>query len=310
MGVYNGAPHLAETIESVLSQTLREFEFLIVNDGSTDTRVASIIADYEASDSRLKVLRKQNEGITVALVEGCRAASGAYIARIDVGDVMAPNRLAEQKKVLDEHPGCHLVTSAVSFHGPAWEALWVNQGRPGGAIPVNVVSTVDGEGLEADIPHHGSVMFRKAAYEQVGGYRPEFYYGQDWDLWYRLAETGSLFVVPQVLYRARFFPDAISMGHSQRQKRIAEISLAAHQLRKKGLSDQSMLAQAKQIRQGLGDTPSHRQKATSGNYFIGEALRRNGNPRCRAYLAEAIKACPWSLKSWLRLAQSMTVARH
>ena len=205
MGVYNGGSNLDESIESVLQQTFTEFEFLIVDDGSTDPLVASILARWAQADARVRPLTKRNEGLTRALLDACAVARGDYIARIDVGDTMAQGRLEAQKSVLDTYPGCHLVTSAVSFHGPAWESMWVNKGRPTGTEPVCVLGKACDTGLDADIPHHGSVMFRRSAYEAVGGYRPEFYYGQDWDLWYRLAETGDFLVLPQVLYNARFF---------------------------------------------------------------------------------------------------------
>ncbi|MCB1702344.1 MAG: glycosyltransferase family 2 protein [Halioglobus sp.] len=304
MGVYNGAPRLAQTIESVLAQTCGDFEFLIINDGSTDRQVAAILAAYAARDARMAIVNKHNEGLTVALAEGCRRARGAYIARIDVGDVMAPERLSAQKAVLDAHPGCHLVSCAVSFHGPDWEELWVNRGRPATVEPVTVLSERDGDGLQADIPHHGSVMFRRSAYAAAGGYRPAFYYGQDWDLWYRLAEAGSFCVVPRVLYRARFFPDAISMAQSQRQQCIAQLSLAAHQLRKRGLPDLAVVSRAQAFRPSRSAADRERGGSAAGYYFIGEALRRRGNPECRAYFLQAIKGRPWSLKSWLRLLQS------
>lgn len=308
MSVYNGSAVVAETIESVLGQTCGDFEFLIIDDGSWDGQVASILARYGAMDERIRVISKRNEGLTVALIEGCRRSGAPYIARVDVGDVMEPDRLAAQHRVLDDYPRCHLVASGVSFHGPAWEELWTGPGRPLVAEPFNAVSSRDGEGLLADIPHHGSAMFRRAAYERVGGYRRAFYYGQDWDLWYRLAETGAVFVIPRVLYRARFFPDAISMACSDRQRRIAELSLAAHQLRKRGLSDQPLLAQAENIRPGNAAAAGERVASAPGYYFIGEALRRRGDPRCRAYLAMAVKACPYSPKSWFRLMQSVAVS--
>jgi len=150
-------------------------------------------------------------------------------------------------------------------------------------------------------------MFRKSSYEAAGGYRPAFYYGQDWDLWYRLAESGDFFVVPRVLYRARFFPDAISMQYDQRQRALAALSLEAHRLRKRGLPDAMVLQQAAALEPQAG---AKKGNPARGYYFVGEALRRRGNPRCRAYLVNAIKASPLSLRSWWRLAQTARLAAH
>jgi len=307
IGVHNGALQLAETLDSVLAQTFTDFELIVVDDGSTDERVPSLLARYATADSRCTVVSQRKEGLTAALIAGCNRARAPCVARIDAGDVMLPGRLAAQKAILDAHPGCHLVSSAVSFHGPAWEDLWVNTGEPQADNPVTVVNPQAGKGLAADIPHHGSVMFRRSAYMQVGGYRSAFYYGQDWDLWYRLAEIGSLFVVPAVLYRARFFPHAISMAHSARQQRFAALSLAAHELRKQGHSDQPILSRARALSAADFASGSPPGNGVSGYYFVGEALRRGGDPACRGYLVQAIKARPWSLKSWLRLLQSVTV---
>ena len=127
MGVYNGGPNLEESIESVLHQNFAEFEFLIVDDGSTDPRVAPILARWAKADARIRLLTKRNEGLTRVLLEACAAARGEYIARIDVGDTMAQGRLEAQKSALDAYPGCHLVTSAVSFNGAGWEPMWVNK---------------------------------------------------------------------------------------------------------------------------------------------------------------------------------------
>ena len=305
MGVYNGPETLGETIASVLRQTWEDFEFLIVDDGSTDPRVAQHLARHAQADARVKILSQRNKGLTQALMAGCEQACGRYIARIDVGDSMEPDRLRAQLRVLDSYPQCHLVSCAVGFNGPQWEPMWVNPGRPCSDRPLTVVSDEPGSGLLADIPHHGSVMFRQSAYRAAGGYRPQFYYGQDWDLWYRLAERGQFFLLPQVLYQARFFPDAISMTSSERQSRIAALSLTAHRLRKAGHSDKPVLEQAAAIRPRKGERIAPPRKAhAKGYYFVGEALRRNGDPRCRLYLKEAIKAAPLSARSWYRLAQS------
>lgn len=306
MGVYNGANYLAQTIDSVLRQTFEDFEFLIIDDGSTDPQTPLILAQYADSDDRIKVVSRTNEGLTRALAEGCERASGRYIARIDVGDSMAPERLSAQKRILDSFPDCHLVSSAVAFNGPEWEPMWVNCGRPPSDEPIPVINEEPNSGLNADIPHHGSVMFRQSAYEEAGGYRPQFYYGQDWDLWYRLAELGQFLLLPQVFYRARFFPDAISMVNNERQRLLAALSLQAHCLRKKGRSDQAVLEQAANIRPDKGEqTTTARRTHSKGYYFIGEALRRRDNPKCRDYFKEAIKASPFSARSWYRLAQSV-----
>ncbi len=302
MSVYERAEWLPASIQSVLQQSFGDFEFLIINDGSQDPAVQATLEEYAATDGRIRLIhKKQNEGLTAALIDGCQQARGRYIARIDAGDRMRPERLARQKQVLDQHPDCHLVSAQVAFLGPDWEPLWIARGEPDSPVPVWVLPSDPREKIQADIPHHGSTLFRKSAYDRVGGYRRAFYYGQDWDLWYRLAEIGTYFVVPQVLYEARLFPDAISLSHSRRQAQISRYSLAAHLARRQGQPEAPILAKAREIRPGTGP----QVKRTNGYYFIGEALRRNRNPACRRYLWRAIQFDPCYFRAYYRWVQSL-----
>lgn len=305
MGVFNGADLISDTIESVLTQSLDEHEFIIVNDGSTDEATAKVLSSYANHDKRVRVISKANEGLTRALIDGCSAAVGRYIARIDVGDVMLPFRLEKQALVMNTYPDCHLVTSKVSLHAPDWEFLDVDEGAPSADRPCRIVLDELDQRLTGDVPHHGSVMFRRSAYVEVGGYRSEFYFGQDWDLWYRLAEVGLFYVVPEVLYKARYFPNALSMTNSKRQDRIALCSLEAHRLRKQGLSDARALHEASEIHPGNMLEKKSSERPEQGNYFIGERLRRAGDKRCRKYFFAAVRSKPYSARSWIRLLQSI-----
>lgn len=302
MGVYNDADLLKETIDSVLRQSHSNFEFLIVNDGSTDDTFEQLKTEA-VSDSRIRIIDKHNEGLTKALIDGCDAAKGKYIARIDLGDTMSSERLENQFAVFEKNESCVLVTSDVGFFAPTWELLWITESAPRTEHPASVLSANPENGIDGDIAHHGSVMFRANAYRKAGGYRAEFYYGQDWDLWYRMAEQGEFFVIPEVLYRARYFPHAISMSQSEKQKQIARLSLAAHVQRIRQGSEVSALEAASKIRPSKFKNSSGKQE--DGNYFIGEALRRNGNAKCRAYFRKSIQKRPAQLKSYIRLIQTL-----
>ena len=145
-------------------------------------------------------------------------------------------------------------------------------------------------------------MFRRDAYERVGGYRREFYYGQDWDLWYRLAAIGKFQMVPEVLYRARVIPQSISVGAKRPQKEFAALSHAALRARSTAQPEEPFLQRALAI--DRSPRGSRRARA-DGFYFIGEILRRNGDRRARRYLRAAIAASPFTLKAWLRWLQSL-----
>jgi hypothetical protein len=146
-------------------------------------------------------------------------------------------------------------------------------------------------------------MFRRDAYLAAGGYRWPFYYGQDWDLWYRLAERGAFALIPEVLYRARLFPDGISACHRVRQEQLGRLSLEAFRLRRQGLPEEQCLRQAAAIRPGRPSAPAWRSKG-EGAHLIGELLRTRGDTRCRPYFLQALRSNPFRLNSWVRLLQS------
>src|SRR5919197_1200716 len=101
MSVYNGAANLRETIDSILNQEGVSLEFIIVNDGSTDES-PRILAEYAERDLRINIIRQENQGLTRALIRGCAAAQGTYIARQDTGDISLPGRLIQQLRFSQE----------------------------------------------------------------------------------------------------------------------------------------------------------------------------------------------------------------
>lgn len=303
MGVYNGAATLGATLDSILGQTEGDFECIVVNDGSTDATPA-ILADYASRDPRIRVIRQANSGLTRALIAGCAAARGIYIARHDAGDLSDPRRFALQKHALDADPTVVFVSSATQYAGPELEPLWIT--RPTGVAlqPAHVLDLTIPGALTDGPTHHGSVMFRRDAYERAGGYRAAFYYGQDFDLWLRLAELGKFQGIDDVLYTARITPDSISGSARSRQEELGRLSRAALDARQRGESEAGILARAAAITRVPGRSTSSRG---NGLYFIGEALRRNGDRRARRYLRQSIAAWPWSMRAWIRYFQSLVL---
>jgi glycosyltransferase involved in cell wall biosynthesis len=303
MGVYNAAEHLAATLDSILAQTERDFECIVVDDGSTDATPA-ILATYAARDPRIRVITQENSGLTRALIAGCAAARGSYIARHDAGDLSDPRRFALQKRALDADPTVVFVSPATQYAGPELEPLQVIRGTGRALKPMLVIDLSD-PGILIDGPtHHGAVMFRRDAYERAGGYRAAFYYGQDFDLWYRLGEIGKFQAIAEVLYTARVTPDSLTGAARSRQKRLGELSRAALEARRRGESDAEIVAAAAEITRAPRRALSRRGK---GLYFIGEALRRNHDRRARRYLRQSIAAWPFSARTWVRYLQSLVL---
>jgi hypothetical protein len=196
MAVHNGERHLQESIDSILAQTFEGFELLAVDDASTDA-TPRILAGYSEADARLRVVRnEQNLGLTRSLNLGLRTSRGRYVARQDADDVSAPDRLARQTAFLEANSDVTLVASS-----------YVRIREDGSAIAVRPVPT-DAIGIRWRLLFlnafaHSSVMFRRDAAERLGGFRAEFAFAQDYDLWSQLAWSGAVAALPEPLVQYR-----------------------------------------------------------------------------------------------------------
>ena len=302
LAAYNAANELPETIDSVVAQTETDFELIVVDDGSTDD-TSTVLA--RCSDPRIRVIRQENQGLTRALIRGCAEAGGRYIARHDAGDVSLPERLAEEAALLDASDEVVLVSCWTEFVGPRGEHLYDARGNGLTQQPMSILDPSRPHGLLDGPTMHGSVMFRRDSYERAGGYRAAFYYGQDWDLWYRLAAIGKFQMVPRTLYVAKVTPSSISATARVAQAALATCSEEAMRARLHGASDEAIVERAEAIR------PAKRTLTRTGKaralYFIGEALRRNHDRRARHYLVQALKTWPLLGKAWVRLVQSLAL---
>lgn len=296
MAVHNGAIHIAQTLDSIVAQQGADFELIVVDDGSTDA-TAELLNEYARGNPRVRVIRQEQSGLTRALIAGCAAANGALIARHDAGDISKPTRLATQKRVFDRHADVVLVSCWTHYIGPEEEPMYVHKGNGRAMEPMPMLSPA-GEVLDGP-GSHGSVMFRADAYRRAGGYRAEFYFGQDWDLWYRMAAIGKFQMVPEALYILRVTPDSISSQNREEQQVLAALSKEAALRRAAGGDDSEILQRAARVRPV--SRGASRKRTAAGLYFIGECLRRNGDRRARKYLRNAVAADPLLLRAWIRL---------
>jgi len=201
MSVFNGEKYLREAIDSILSQSYTDFEFIIVNDGSTDNS-PSIIKSY--SDKRIRLIdNEQNIGLTKSLNRAIKQGRGEYIARQDVDDISLPQRLEEQVKYLEQHP--EIVALGTSRYVID---------EDGKIMRKEAALLKPGHNLfQANAFTHGSVMFRKAVIDELGGYNEVFRYSQDYELWLRVAQHHQIRNLPQVLYKLRSHGANIRLQH-------------------------------------------------------------------------------------------------
>ena len=198
MAVYNGERYLREAIESILTQTFQDFEFLIINDSSTDS-TREIICSY--ADPRIELVdNEHNIGLTKSLNKGWRLAKGELIARQDGDDISEPERLARQVAFLEENSEIALLGS--------WYKEIDEQGNfiRDCNLPCESIS-ICWEILFYCPFVHSAVMFRKQTIsEQIGFYDEAFSYAQDYDLWWRIARNLKVANISESLIRLRTNP--------------------------------------------------------------------------------------------------------
>ena len=196
MPVYNAERYVAEAVESVLRQTLGDFEFIIIDDGSTD-RSLDILREFAARDDRVRLISRGNTGYLRALNEGLQRASGELIARIDADDIALAERFERQTDYLRSHSECLVVGCGLLLIDEDGEPFCES------ILPTEheVIDSrhLAGTGSLA----HPAAMIRREALLRLGGYRPQCYGAEDHDLWLRLGELGRLANLPEVLMKVR-----------------------------------------------------------------------------------------------------------
>lgn len=294
MGVYNGGDRLAPTVESVLAQEDVDLELVVVDDGSTDDSGA-ILEGYSRRDVRVRLVRQENRGLTRALMRGCAEARGDFIARQDCADRYLPGRLARTIDVLHANPGVDLVSCGVRVLGPAGEYLYDVVLGPGDATaPLLALELAAIRG-----PIHASVTFRRSAYERAGGYREEFYFAQDLDLWTRMAERGRHEALGEILLEFSLDESSLSGANRPRQIELATLILECARARRTGGDEHPILERARAIR----PIPRSRSafERAAFNYFVGVCLQKRGAPDARRYFLRALRNNPLHIKSAARL---------
>ena len=305
MSVFNDAEILSESLDSILSQRGVNLEFIVVNDGSIDSS-PTILRECSAKHRRLRVLDQENHGLTRSLIRGCAEAKGEFIARQDAGDLSRPHRLVRQLEVLCNKRELAFVSCWTEFVGPKKEFLYISKGNANAITPTWILSEKEKWGVIDGPTCHGSVMCRRNSYNSAGGYRKEFFYGQDWDLWYRMASFGKFQIVDESLYQARVTADSLSAENRKKQKSIGRLSREALSLRLQGKDDTANLMEISEICNETTTTSTRNNNALA-LYHIAESLRRNKDTRCYEYFRSAIKARPMFWRAWARVIQSFVM---
>jgi len=192
MPVHNGLPFLHQSIQSILNQTLTEFEFVILNDGSTDGS-DSVLREWEQRDSRIRIYEnRQRLGLSMSSNLVVARSRAPLIARMDADDLCEPDRLKRQWEVMRDNPD--VAAAGTLCDGIDAEGRRV---RPRDRWRISRRSAFP------PFPH-GSVMFRRQVFEDTGGYRRDCEKREDQDLFRRMATRAHVVTLPEVLYHYRY----------------------------------------------------------------------------------------------------------
>src|SRR5258705_3468021 len=202
MPVHNGAATLDEAVCSILDQTWRDFEFIIVDDGSSDD-TASKLERYEKLDSRVRLYRQEKEGMIAALNRGCRRARGDYIARMDADDVSLPRRIERQLEFLEGRPEIGIV------------GTWASRMDEDGSIigewcPSPNPRVLKWEHFFGVCVIHPTVLMRREVLEKLDFYKADAVHAEDRDLWLRASAITEFSNIPEILFKYRVWRKSTS----------------------------------------------------------------------------------------------------
>lgn len=234
MSVYNGEPYLAEAIESVLAQSFADFEFLVLDDGSSDAS-RETVSRYARADARIRPIFRENRGLIASLNQLVAAARAPLIARMDADDVCRPERFARQSAFLAEHPDHGVVGSwseDIDEHGRSIQSEAEGLDQP--ISHADFLAAIDAGG---PLLCHPSVMFRSDVVRAVGGYHAAFRHCEDLDLWLRLATRTRIANIPERLLRYRRSESQVSRRFSVEQTTGATVARLAYRERLDGRPD-------------------------------------------------------------------------
>ena len=284
MPVHNAARYLHLAVDSILRQTFGDFEFLIVDDGSTDESPI-ILREYEATDRRVHIISRPNTGIVGALNDGLAAARGDFIARMDADDIADPQRLEKQAAYLRQNPDHVLVACQVMLMDPQGAPLCTKRDTE------FTHERIDWALLNHRWPMvHPAVMMRRDAINSVGGYRSKYQWLEDLDLFLRLAEVGKLASLPDVLLYYRLHTGSVCHTREQDQHAIRP-DLYAEVYQRRG-----MTPPANNAGTNAGpslDEPGERDKLWGWWALIGGNVKT-----ARKYALRTLRAAPLASDSW------------
>ena len=201
MSIFNGENFIRESVESIINQSFDDYEFIIIDDGSTDKGL-KLLEEYANLHPSISLIKRKHSGLTKSLIFGCNSAKGKYIARQDVDDYSDPDRLQLQFDRLENDDNLVLIGS--------WYEVLDEKNISVVKKPIDNDKIIKRFMFYNNPFCHSSVMFRKESYHKTFGYDITYETSQDLDLWFKLAIIGKVAMVEQILVKRKIHKDNIS----------------------------------------------------------------------------------------------------
>ncbi|MFZ5553777.1 MAG: glycosyltransferase family 2 protein [Bacteroidota bacterium] len=287
MPVYNGEKYLRDAIDSVLKQSYRDFELLIIDDGSSD-RSPEVIKSY--NDSRIIVIRNEkNQGLISVLNKGIKLAKGKYIARMDADDICSKHRLARQVEFMNRHKNA---VACGSFY-----FMLLGKKKALTDLPVSDEEIRCFLLFNSPLAHPSAIIRKETLDIYDIQYSPAFPHAEDFDFWSKLSEYGTLHNIPEPLLTYRVHPDQITNTGTLQVDKISSVT----QIRKRNLSSFGIDFNEEEIMVhnllSDGGKPDTREKLENCSKWLQKLLAHNEQNRRlnRNWLGKVV------LERWMRL---------
>jgi hypothetical protein len=279
---------LREAIESILSQTFRDFEFIIVDFGSTD-KSKDIASSCAAKDSRIRLSEIPDRGLAEARNAVCALAIGRYIAIQDADDVSLPNRLNVEVDFMEKHPEVGLLGGAVQRIDQNGKYLSTADEYPTEDQEIRSVL------IEWSPFWQPAVVMRREAFVHVGGYRTVFPNAEDYDLWLRISEYYQCANLKDVILSYRIHPHQMTLRKRSEQILCTLAAQASALLRRAGQPDPIDTASeiTPTVLAGMGVSEAVQKTKFAEGYFssINQLYKAGGNTAVLESAAELFQLC-------------------
>jgi glycosyltransferase involved in cell wall biosynthesis len=236
MPAYNASDFIHEAVDSILAQTFRDFELIILNDGSTDD-TQSIVESYR--DERIRLVNKANSGVASTLNEGLKLAKGEFIWRHDADDISLPQKLERQIQFMEEHPDFDLCATQIAFMTERGKVAWDKRQPKTQWFNGEPYREVFFEDFSPYSPvTHATVLLRRDSGVLSSGFRTAFKTAEDVDLWLRALHQSRLAVLADCDYLVRLSGSSATAVHGWKNHFYRELAKEFYLVRQRGEQDE------------------------------------------------------------------------